>query len=144
MIQIFFSDSDRVGSKLIRSVTWSEYSHVGFIDPYRDTVIDSRLSAGGVTEYPAAHLYRDYPRVKVVTLEDVSFQAVQFARTQIGKGYDWTALFGLWLHRDWQAEDRWFCSELVAWACAQAGRPLLNKRTGRVVPQDLLEVLPLP
>ena len=139
MIKIFFSDSDKIGAKLIRAATWSEYSHVGLIDSVNNTVIDSRFSAGGVSEYPIDELYSQYPRILVTALYDVPHSAIDIARTQIGKKYDWTALAGLWMHRDWQRDDSWFCSELVAWCCKVAGYPIINKQSGRVTPQDLFE-----
>lgn len=141
MIQIFFSDSDKVLSKAIRAVTWSEYSHVGIIDHHRGTVIDSRLTHHGVSEYPAAKLYSEYPRISIRTFHGVPDSAIDLARSQVGKGYDWTALLGGLIHRDWQEEDKWFCSELVAWACLKAGAALINKEASRVTPQDLWEAV---
>lgn len=67
-----------------------------------------------------------------------SSEILAAACNQIGKPYDWTALFGLLLHRDWQEDDSWFCSELVAWAFAQGGDPLFRPEAlHRVTPQHL-------
>lgn len=140
MIEVFFSDSDQPASKLIRSVTWSQYSHVGFYDRSTGNVIDSRMKNKGVTEYSFEKLKLEYPRIIMRSFPEVPREALAIARSQIGKGYDWTALLGIGLHRDWQEDDKWFCSELVAWVCAQAGNPIINKETYRVVPQDVLEV----
>jgi uncharacterized protein YycO len=64
--------------------------------------------------------------------------AVSAARTQLGKPYDWGAIVGIALHRDWRAPDKWFCSELVAWACEQAGTKLLRfDNLDRVTPGQL-------
>ena len=41
-------------------------------------------------------------------------------RSQIGKPYDKTGALGLGLHRDWQEDDAWWCSELIPWAAQQA------------------------
>jgi uncharacterized protein YycO len=140
MIEVFFSDSDQAACKLIRAVTWSDYAHVGFYDRSTGNVIDSRMKNKGVTEYSYEKLKLEYPRIIMRSFPEVPREALAIARSQIGKGYDWTALFGIGLHRDWQEDDKWFCSELVAWACAQAGKPIINKETYRVVPQDVLEV----
>lgn len=142
MISVVFVDSDRVASKLIRWLTWSTVSHVGLLDRATGTVIDSRLGLGGVTEYPFEHLLRDYPRITVVDFPNVPDTALNYARSQVGKPYDWTALVSFLSHRNWQKDDKWFCSELVAWACLMSGHPLINKESWRVAPQDLLEVLP--
>lgn len=140
MIEIFFSDSDLIGSKIIRSVTWSQYSHVGFYDRQKGTVIDSRMKKHGVTEYPFEELKKEYPRILLRTFPNVPRSALDIARTQLGKPYDWTALAGIGLHRNWQEDDKWFCSELVPWACLQAGASVIFKDTWRVTPQDVLEV----
>jgi hypothetical protein len=61
----------------------------------------------------------------------------------VGKPYDLTALFGLLMRRDWQEEDRWFCSELVGWAFAQGGSPLFRADAlHRITPQNLWMLAP--
>ena len=61
--------------------------------------------------------------------------AVAVAGTQLGKPYDFTAVLGIGLHRDWTETDSWFCSELAAWACLHAGVPLLRfDRLNRITP----------
>ena len=68
---------------------------------------------------------------------------IKAALTQLDKPYDFTALFGLLMHRDWQEEDSWFCSELVAWAFAQGGSPLFKPDAiKRVTPQHLWMLAP--
>ena len=58
------------------------------------------------------------------------------AESQIGKPYDWLGVLGIGLHRDWQEPDRWFCSEMAAWAFQQAGRPLFRPDAlYRITPQ---------
>lgn len=138
MARIFFSDSDLIGARVIRLVTWSDVSHCGLIDD-DDNVIDSRLAAGGVTQYKLSELQHRYPRLIVKDIPQLPNAVFELAKTQIGKPYDWTALVGMGFHRNWQQDDRWFCSELVAWACAQAGVPLINKVSWRITPQDLFE-----
>uniref|UniRef100_A0A6H1ZF04 Putative peptidase n=1 Tax=viral metagenome TaxID=1070528 RepID=A0A6H1ZF04_9ZZZZ len=61
------------------------------------------------------------------------------ALSQIGKPYDWLGVAGIALRgRDWQEDDCWFCSELVAWAFSEAGFPLFRSELqARIVPQHL-------
>ena len=62
---------------------------------------------------------------------------------QIGKPYDYTAILGLGLHRDWQENDSWFCSELVAWGFNAAGHPLFRGEcVRRITPQHLWMLAP--
>lgn len=139
MAHIFFADSNQVGSVLIRTLTWSDFSHVGFI--YGDAVIDSQLSRGGVTAYGVDDLINHYPRIQVYDFPHVSNGAISHALDQLGKDYDWTALCGMGFQRNWQQDDKWFCSELVAASCAAAGTPIIHKPAWRVTPQDVWECI---
>lgn len=141
MVKVFFADSGGWFARLIKYFTWSDYSHVGFINEATGTVIDSRYSLHGVTEYPVAKLYQDYPRLMIVELPFDGAGAFDMAKSQLGKQYDLGAIFGMTGRRDWQQEDAWFCSELVAWACKESGHKLIRKQSYRVTPQDLWQVL---
>jgi uncharacterized protein YycO len=139
MVKIFFADSNKIGSIFIRTVTWSDFSHVGFI--HDGMVIDSQLFSGGVTSYDVAELVHHYPRIQVYEFPHVSAEAITYACEQLGKKYDLTALIGMGFQRNWQEDDKWFCSELVAASCAAAGTPIINKSTWRVTPQDVWECI---
>ncbi|MDH0894341.1 MULTISPECIES: YiiX/YebB-like N1pC/P60 family cysteine hydrolase [unclassified Pseudomonas] len=137
-VRLLFSTTQLPFSLLIRAVTWSQWSHVALVD----------IDAGTVIEAAAGHGVRE------VRLEDAiarasSYQLVDLpsrnpvaiitaARSQIGKPYDWSAIAGIGMHRDWQEEDAWFCSELVAWAAAAAGEEWFRcSALRRVLPQHL-------
>ncbi|KAG0188260.1 hypothetical protein DFQ28_005152 [Apophysomyces sp. BC1034] len=79
---------------------------------------------------------------RVVTMPEAESAA---AASQIGKPYDYTAILGLGLRRDWQQDDAWFCSESVAWAFDSAGHPLFRPDSlRRVTPQHLWMLAPSP
>ena len=62
---------------------------------------------------------------------------LQALRSQIGKPYDYAAIIGFVFRRDWQADNRWFCSELPAWAAEQAGCPIFRAEAmHRVTPEN--------
>lgn len=63
-------------------------------------------------------------------------------RSQIGKPYDWTGFGGfVFRSRNWQEDDSWFCSELVAWAFEQGGSPLFTPGISwRITPQHLYQL----
>jgi len=67
---------------------------------------------------------------------EISAKVIEYARSQIGKPYDWTSLVGFMVHRDWRSPDSWFCSDLVAWCFESAGYSLLNddKYYNRITP----------
>ena len=55
---------------------------------------------------------------------------LDFAHSQVGKGYDISDICSILLHADWDCTDRWICSEL-ALAAAYAGNLfLLNVQPG--------------
>ena len=67
-------------------------------------------------------------------------QAFKWALTQAGKSYDFSAIGGIVLDRNWRDSRRWFCSELIAAAFEAVGSPLLNPSANvwRITPRDLL------
>lgn len=120
----------------IRAGSWSRWSHVAMIDG--DTVIES-VALKGVVRTPLAERQQSDPVWKISAIPCSAPDAVlAAAASQIGKPYDYTAVIGLGLHRDWQRDDAWFCSELTAWAFAQGGHPLFRAdAVRRVTPQHL-------
>ena len=112
--------SKTIGSWLIRTATWSDWSHVAIVDG--DEVIEAV-----------------WPKVRIAKLADIVLQhsecefidfttdrdqeIIAAARSQVGKPYDLVGVLGLWWHRDWQDDSKWWCSELPAWACDRAGVP---------------------
>lgn len=132
MITLQFSTTKGIGSHVIRWATWSPYSHV-------DLVLDDGRLLGATSRHGVA--IRDpeptsaCARFRVSAREDV----IVAARSQIGRPYDWPGIFGWGFRRNWQEQDSWFCSELIAWAFQQAGQPLLRfDKAWRVTPRDIL------
>ena len=134
-ISLLFSTSGHPMSAAIRLGTWSDWSHVAIIDG--DEVIEATAPAG-VRRFPVVQAINHAKRGAIVELPCRDPQAViAAAASQLGKPYDYTAIAGLWLHRDWQEDDAWFCSELVAWAFAEAGTPLFREHAWRITPRDI-------
>lgn len=142
-VSLLFSTSRHPMSAVIRACTWSSWSHVALIDG--DEVIEATAPAG-VRRFPVVQAIDHAKRVQIVDLPCRDPQAViSAADSQIGKPYDYTAVLGLGLHRDWQEDDAWFCSELVAWAFAQAGESLFRGEVlRRITPQHLWMLAPAP
>ncbi len=134
-MRVLFCTSKLPGAVLIRAITWSDWSHVALIDG--EDAIEATWSAVCVT--PLADVIAKHSAHCIVDMPCEDAVAVlAAARSQVGKPYDLTALFGLLAHRDWQEPDAWFCSELVAWSFAQGGSPLFRPDAlHRVTPQHL-------
>lgn len=128
-------------SLAIRACSWSTWSHVALIDG--DSVIEA-VALNGVVRTPLARRQAADPRWAISPLPCRDADTViAAAASQIGKPYDYTAVIGLGLHREWRDDDSWFCSELVAWAFVQAGSPLFRSDSlHRVTPQDLWMLRP--
>jgi len=125
-------------SAAIRFSTRSWASHAEFVDTDRGITLGAR-SIGGVKVRPYA---KDrYSRVEQFTAKGI-LQAYEWARTQIGKPYDFSAIAGIAIDRNWRDETKWFCSELVAASFEHVGFPLLSTRPSaavwRYTPRDLL------
>lgn len=129
-----------LGSWLIRLFTWSPWSHCAVVDG--DEVIDSTL-AHGVAVRPLLEFMRAYDEIELLEV-DVQDEAAALAwlRAQVGKPYDWSALFGFLMRRDWAEPDRWFCSELVEATIVAGGRHRFRLALARITPRDVWMVAP--
>lgn len=133
---VIFSRSRTLGSAAIRRGTFSDWSHCGLYDPETATVIESTWPAG-VVETPLSEFvtrrridawaYREFEHWDAATV-------LGRARSQIGKPYDKTAILGFVANRDWQEDDSWFCSELIAWAAVEY-LPFTPELMHRITPQ---------
>lgn len=135
-VRLLFSTTRLPFSLLIRATTWSRWSHVALVDG--NQVIEA-AAPGGVRVSPlkeAIGRASDYVIVELPARNAAAIIAA--ARSQVGKPYDWTAVAGLGLHREWQEDDAWFCSELIAWAADKAGEAWFREDSlRRVTPQHL-------
>jgi uncharacterized protein YycO len=113
---------------------WSRWSHVSCV--IDDQAWESRASTG-VIEMPAHRAYSVNGPAAVAVVVCDSAKARAFLQAQVGKPYDYTALFGIFAKRDWQEPDSWFCSELAAAAALAGGEMLVRKPLNRITPEDL-------
>lgn len=129
-VRIRLFSSGELFSRLIQIRTWSKWNHVAFV--VDDGLVLGALSQGVcITKPDSTADTRDF----VINAPKFDWAWVY---AQVGKPYDWTAIAGIALERDWTADDSWFCSELVATAFERSGTPLLRARQlNRVTPRDV-------
>jgi uncharacterized protein YycO len=142
-LQLLFCTNPRNPlSWMIRVGSWSRWSHVAIVSG--QSVIEA-VAIDGVSQRPIADRQRQDLRWQLVDFACPNPDGViEAARSQIGKPYDYTGVLGVGLHRDWQQDDAWFCSELVAWAFQEAGCALFRPgATRRITPQDLWMLSPM-
>jgi len=138
---IFCTNPSNPLSWAIRAGSWSRWSHVAVVDG--ETVIEA-IALHGVVRTPLALRQAQDSRWSMSSLPCANPPAVvAAAASQIGKPYDYTGVLGIGLHRNWQEDDSWFCSELVAWAFETGGSALFRPNAShRVTPQHLWMLQP--
>lgn len=135
-IQILYTRNHSISSAAIRLATWGEFSHVAQIDGQR---IIEAVAKHGVREASRDAAIAHASHWAIVEYPHANPSAmVAAARSQIGKPYDMTGALGIGLHRDWQEDDAWWCSELIPWAAQVAGEPwFMPQALHRITPQHL-------
>ena len=155
LLQIQFSTSPAFSSGLIRRLSHSEFSHVDFIVPEGLLGVSGKdnalLDPGGVVvRAHEAWPYLGKPKIATIKCSDtVAKAAIDACRSQVGKPFDNSALWGFLNDqakeplRDWRDPESWFCSELIAWSLEKAGLfsyPLAVAKN-RVTPADVLLII---
>lgn len=120
---------------LIRTYTWSEIDHVEFLLPNQGKTLGA-IPNGGVQLRPYVKQEGEII-AHVHCSSEVARKVMDFAHSQIGKKYDWSAIYGIAAKRDYHDPDRWICSELIAAAFEYAKLPLLNVNCNRFSPRDI-------
>jgi uncharacterized protein YycO len=133
-MRLLFLRRNTAACYLIRAATWSSWSHVACV--FGSVAYEAKAKCGvrtvhinSVLDGAADHAWAESPCNTEA--------ARRFLDAQVGKPYDWTAVAGIMLHRDWQEDDSWFCSELAAAASRAGYVSLINKPTNRVTPEDV-------
>lgn len=133
-MKAIFVRRSNIGSLLLRTGMWSSWSHCAVVTP-QQTVIEA-AAFHGVIERPLADFLAHVSKssVKDIALPDDA-AAIAWARSQIGKPYDWAGATGLAFQREWQRADFWFCSEFLEGVATAGGRQRFVNQASRVTPQ---------
>jgi uncharacterized protein YycO len=118
-----------VVSRLIRWQQRSDVSHISLID--NDNRLIEALEFRGVTDVRTLESVRNEQRVdvfSVMVFPDQQRRAIEWARQQVGKRYDYLSVLRFVTRRDAREHNgKWFCSELAFVAAQQAGVALLER-----------------
>jgi hypothetical protein len=151
---LFFTTSDSIFSWIVRQRTWGRFSHVQIITGVKEA--EPLGPAGTKNDHPVVSVisadsngvyWRDvdeeewlhysiltYPQMTEKERQDVC----KFCFSQIGKPYDFMGLASFLLYKEFQNDDRWFCSELAYVAYKQAGIRLQRRvKKDFISPRDL-------
>jgi hypothetical protein len=146
-LRLVFTAGEGITGAIIRAGTWSNAAHVGGLLG-DDLVLDATPTLGVALHRGIAG--RVVGLFATTATPDIEQEAISWARGQIGKPYDWSAIAGFFIRRDWHDPGAWFCMELWLAAFEQAGWPLLELRhLNRGSPRDgmlspRLRELPVP
>lgn len=136
-VQVLFTKHENIGSWAIRALTMSPWSHVAV--PYGDYLVEA-VAFGGVRTAKIQDTIRKadaYAFGEIATPLTQS-QVFHACASQVGKGYDFGAVIGMPFMRDWQEDDKWFCSELTEWGFLINGAPNFEPaKMHRVTPRDV-------
>jgi len=135
--RLIFSKGKNPFSYLIGWITWSDWSHVELV--CGEVVYGSNADLGGVSTLLLEDRIAQSKRHAFATTPADPDLVRAAITSQMGKPYDWTDIVGVLMHRDWQDDKKWTCSELIAWAHEQAGTHLIHGKPNRVTPQMLFE-----
>jgi hypothetical protein len=157
MITLRFSTSTERSSMVIRRMLHSPFSHV-------DAVMDDGSMLGASDQGPTSPVIVGTPQG--VAIRPADYQIFGIRRdmlleaggdvtnlfynallSQLGKPFDHSAMWEFLsadFDRNWQQDDMWFCSELMAWALERAGfwgGTAIPWPKSRISPSDLQMVL---
>ena len=128
-VYVFFVHGRGLLSRLISWQTWGKgITHCGLMDD-GGVVIHATLGRG-VEETRLEQAAKPGERIevyKIILPRHLAEHLLTLAHTQIGKKYDILGNLGFILRWRVERRSKWFCSELVAWAFHQVGRPLLDR-----------------
>lgn len=146
-VTVVLSRSHLPASIVIQAYTWCRWSHAGLVDFETQTVVESTFTHGGVKECSLTDFKERASNVWFIKVPVKSAKAVlDYARSQIGKPYDFLGIAGIAFHqRRWQDDDKWFCFELVAASLTKGGSPYIkDKRISRVTGPILIKAITKP
>lgn len=135
-MKLMFCSSNLIGALLIKAVTWSKWSHVAILidDKTAIEAVHPAVRYVGVSNLKAK--YKHWCIVDVPVHDEAA--AIEYAKSQIAKPYDYTALAGIFFHRDWGDPANWYCAELAASTVVNGGFRLFRRKfINRIVPQHL-------
>jgi uncharacterized protein YycO len=131
-------------SRIIKFRTWGKYSHASIVTSDLE-VYESWYGVrhvGSVLQGHSKGTEVDLYNIKGLTVEQEE-QIIAFCTEQLGKGYDYFAIIGFVLRRNYDSMERWFCSELVHEACKNAGVILIDNVESYKVDPTLLSYSPI-
>jgi uncharacterized protein YycO len=113
-MRLIFARSHHPISLAIRAWTRSRFSHVAAIMPCGTMVVEA-IGGDGVVLTPMSEFKSRYTYTEEAVLHcENEGAAYSFMLSQLGKPYDWLAIWAYVIPRRWDDPHKWICSELIA------------------------------
>lgn len=131
-IRAIYRRSRSIPSFLIRAFTWGSYwSHVGILGA--DGHVIEASGWHGVVKTPLGEFLAKASEYECVDIYCPDPErALTFSEAQVGKPYDWGAVFGIVFRRNWAEDDSWFCFELLEAALVAGSRVRFREGINRI------------
>lgn len=124
---LLFKGGDPI-SWVVQMQTRSPYSHVGLLDTCGRCVIEAYPGTGVRRRILSLDDEARIDAYDVAGLTEQGYkQALAFAKSQLGKKYDWRGVLRFVDKLPARENDKWFCSELVHKSLSTAGVRLLER-----------------
>lgn len=116
MIELaFYKGAGRISDRVIKKATRSIFSHVEMLDPARPGFCWSSSGRDGGVRGKSIDTKKE--RWEVIALPWAKGNEVDRIKAESGKPYDYLGLVGSQIFNLRRHDrDRWFCSEICAWA----------------------------
>lgn len=134
MIKIYFYSGSKIGDLLVRVFTRSKFSHVAI---EVDSTIYESWYKTGVRKFNCPVNYSEV--IEICGLNEKDMKA--FLEAQVGKPYDFKAIFSFLFSHNWEELKAWFCSELVAMALKVGGFRNIPNNISKISPGDLYKIV---
>ena len=138
-VDIIFTRSNKIGSLIIRLFTWSDWSHCAVIDG--DNVVESVMPDGvRVSSLSVLKASSSTWEIKTYPVKD-SKVFVSYAKSQLGKKYDYLGAIGIAFRIKSEKKHRWFCSEFLAHCALQCGSSWFEDDSlHKITPQNIYQL----
>lgn len=126
------------GAWLLRLAMWARWSHSAIYDEAAEVVYDTTFWGGGCKVHAAGDFFNHYSKHELRNIEVPDARLPEsraWLAAQLGKSYDWTALLSFVVHREWDEDDRWFCSEHSETYITLYAQPRFRSKASRITPQ---------
>lgn len=140
-MKILAVNSKGVGALLIKIFTFSKWNHVGLM--FDNGMVYDVTATTGVRKTHISTYERYYKNMEYIdVLVPDQLSALEHAEKQLGKKYDYSAIFGIiFQNRKWEDPDKWFCSELVEFLLVKGGKRRFRSSTSSILPRETYAVV---